>query len=293
MKKTLVIITMILVALIVTPIIHADVFPKPQTLVIIKGVDKPYSFDLLKKSTEAPVLDEEAIKRQVEHQYYQSEYPSILNGYMDSDSYASYTLYTFRPHHIKENESVSGERRFHIGYFSAPSTFKVVIVTEDDKIISSKPITRARYDTVVTFDLTGVDLSIDQMNVGKISQNAPNVWGLIGNYLLRVLATILIELGILWLFMYKTRRTYSIAALTNFITQSALTIYLIYGQITFGIAPLLFILIAAEIIIILVEMIVYATSFKEGPTWKAILYALFANFVTILVSYLAIIYFPH
>lgn len=293
MKKTLVMVVMILTALIVTPIISADVFPKPQTLVIVKGIDKPYAFDLLKEGSNAPILDDEALQKQVDRQYYQSEYPNILNGYIDSDSFISYTLYTHRPHIIKEQESSSGERRFNVGYFKAPSTFKVVIVTDDDKIISSRPITRARFETVVTFDLMGVDFSTDQMNAGVISQNRPNTWGLIGNYLLRVTLTILIELGILWLFMYKTRRVYHITALTNFITQSALTIYLIYAQINYGIVPLIFILVFAEAIIILIEMIVYVASFKESPIWKAICYALFANFITILVSYLAIIYFVH
>lgn len=73
MKKIWVMVILILTALIVTPIISADVFPKPKTLVIVKGIDKPYAFDLFKKGSSAPILDEEALNNQVNQQYYQND----------------------------------------------------------------------------------------------------------------------------------------------------------------------------------------------------------------------------
>ena len=190
MRKISIVLLLMIVAIILAPKpTYADMFSKPTATIHIKGVDVPYDFELLiSYDGDVPILDDEAMYKL--EAYYKADYPiDVLNGYQDQDGYAARTLYSGgAPASLQLIDS----NTIHVGYFSAPRTFKILLILEDDVFIVSKVIHRKMFTSKMTFDLTGVDLSTSKSNVGTLTEEIP-LLEFSGKYILRILLTIGVE----------------------------------------------------------------------------------------------------
>lgn len=262
---------------------HADVGPKPTADILVIGIEKDFYFDvLIEISGDVETLSSSLVTEMIEFNYYQNDYPShLLNGYQDEDGFASRTLYDY-PASIVRFDTEKNE--FHLGYFNAPKVFKIVIILEDDTMIVSDVIHRQLFNSNMTYDLTGVDLSSNQFGVGKVEENIPyNDYTL--SLILRVIVTILVELFILWLFKYRNLNSYKITGLTNFITQTLLSLGLVLGYYFWGSFFGLFaVLIIGEFLVFVAEIAVYAMFLKEKGHGRAVLYGFVANLVTLILT---------
>jgi hypothetical protein len=286
MKKILTYIFIFLLGLTFISIdTHADVGPKPTADILIIGIDEPFYFDVLVEMPEGiEPLGTTDLKDKIEYNYYRSDYPAnILNGYQDEDLFASRTLYTGAPAIISKLDAEKEE--YHLGYFNAPRVFKVVIILEeDDTMIVSKVIERKLFNSSMTYELSDVDLSSNQFGVGVLEENIPyNNYTL--SLIIRVIVTIAVELFILWLFKYKSIKSFKLTGFTNLVTQTILSLFMVIGFYFWGsIFGLLFVLVIGEFLVFVFEMAIYAKYLKEKGHGRALLYGFVANLVTLFLT---------
>lgn len=263
---------------------HADMGPKATADILIVGVDDNFYFDvLIERTNEVEVLSELELSEMIEYNYYQTDYPAhVLNGYQDEDGFASRTLYSGAPGTISKFDAEIDE--FHLGYFHAPEIFKVVIILEDDTMIVSEIIERKLFNSQMTYDLTGVDLSTDQFGVGVLEEDIPyNDFTL--SLILRVIITIAVEILILWMFKFRHAKSYKLVGFMNFVTQTLLSLGMVLGYYFWGsIFGLAAVLVIGEFFVFVSEIAIYSIFLKEKGHGKAILYGFVANLVTLILT---------
>jgi hypothetical protein len=180
-----------------------------------------------------------------------------------------------------------------IDYF-APKTFKIAVVVGDNVIVS-EIVDTVFFGSEVAYDLSDVSLNQSQSGVGTISGDVEGnfpYFKLGINYFYRLVITLLIEIGILYIFMYRKKPSYQLVISVNAVTQVVLTGLIIYGYYflggVFGAVLLLFI---GEVIVFLLEAILYGIYLKEYSRWRAIIYAISANTATFILSLILIAFF--
>ncbi len=287
MKKIIVFLLMIgLTFSLYTVRVHADIGPKATADIKVIGIDQNYYFDILIYYNEnISALEGDDLSHGIE-QYYQNDYPvDVLNGYQDEDGYASRTL-SYRggapAHLLRVNGS---DDTYRIGYFHAPDEFKVAIVTEDGVLLTSEVIHRKLFSSKMTYDVSGVDLTYDQSGVGIIQEHIPYTHMSI-SLIIRVILTVLIELLVLvFIFKYQSIRSMKLVGFVNVFTQTGLTVLMMLGYYFWGsIFGLIGMLLLGEVIVFVVEMIVYAIWLEEKGRKVAIFYGLVANFTTLILT---------
>ena len=290
MKKTLLMILFIgLLSLTINvKDVNADFGPKPSLEVTILGVDEDFHFDLLVYTTDNDLDPEWGLEY---YSYYDEEnFPTVLETYYDSDEYASYTLF-YSPATVRYSQFGDEIDVFLMNYI-APSTFKLVIVMDDnDAIIVSEIMESSRFESKVTWDLSGVDLSTSQSGVGKINGSIVGE-GYTGrnwlvttvNTILRVIATVAIELAILYQFKFRKRETFIRVGIVNVITQVVLSILVISAFLAGGTFFYIIALILLEVVVLIVEFIAYLILIKAKSKWKLLLYVITANFASVILG---------
>lgn len=268
--------------------INADMGAKSTIDIEIIGVDQIYFFDvLIYKDNDIEILELVDLEDEIEHNYYQDDYPSdMLNGYQDEDGFVSRTLYSSAPASLSKPDDL--KEIYHVGYFTAPKTFKIVIILEDDTMITSKIIDRKLFQSTMTYDLSHVDLTTSQQNVGVLTESIPYSYVSI-SLLVRVILTVGVELLILFAYNYRSKESYMIVGLTNLVTQTLLTIFMAIGFYAWGsFFGLIGVLILGEIIVFMTEIFFYRYILKEQSKSRAMGYAFIANFITLLLTFLTI-----
>jgi hypothetical protein len=270
---------------------YADMGPKPTTTVEIIGLDKPYSFDLLYEVyKDVRVLSEEEVLLQIEYDYYKDDFPSVLNGYQDSDGFASYTLYTSEPHNISQEDT----HTFKCGYFSPPNVFKIVLVLESGDMIVSDIVRKTLFNAYFTFDLSDFSITESEYDFEEgnriynidddyISEDIPFSRTIL-YVILAVIITILTEAFILFLFMYRKKESYKIILWVNLITQFLLHGSIIVGGLLGSLFGYIGVLILGEFLILIIETIIYLFLLKERSKINVIFYTLFANISSLLIG---------
>lgn len=290
MKKLLFLLFFILTTTGLVISVKADMGPKPKTTIEIIGLDQPYVFDLLYKSNkEINVLSETEVLERIENYYYLDYFPEELNGYVDDEGFHSYTLYRGIPNYISFEEP----NKFIAGYFSPPDVFKIALVLESGEIIVSEVVNKTLFDANFTFDLS--DFSIE--NATPTIINGKTVYQLddtvtellpversILQFVLTALATIFIEVFILFVFRYKLFDSYKLVVIVNLITQTLLYASMVIGYLGASLFGYLGILIIGEIIVFTLEIIGYFKFLKEKPKSMAIMYAITANIASLVVG---------
>lgn len=269
--------------------VSADMGPKPTSLIEIVGIDEPYYFDLLVYYNRTiEVLTDEEISEQISYDYYASDYPEILNGYQDDEGFASYTLYTPEPHHIGN----TSPNEFFIGYYMAPSVFKIVIVTESNNVFVSDTVTRNYFSAHFIYDLSndsvfqevGDQTDTYYDDIGMVTEDFP-YFRVIATALLGVFITLIVELSLLYVAKYREKQTYKIALIVNVSTQLILNLCVFFGFALWSAFAGIGILLLGEFIVFVSEMIAYKLLFKEKQWLKPIPYAILANLASLILGW--------
>ena len=283
-------------ALLFSTNLKADLGPKPTATIEIVGMDEDYTLDILIPiDRDVSSLDAENFDQQVEYNHYLgTEYPDTLNGYQDSEGYASGVLYSGPPFTLK-NEAPD---TFEIGYFQAPRNFKVILFNDQGDIIVSESIERTFFNAEFIFDVSdasfgegteqGTFTILELDTLEETRHGSSFLYGaMILDMMLRTLITLAIELFILFLFFYRRKRTYFVTTIANIITQGFLSVFMVLGyHLWGGLFTALFILFIGEIVVFIAEGIAYATLFREKGKLRALTYAFTANMVTLVAGFL-------
>lgn len=280
-KLTLGILSILTIFLLFQTNVKADMFEKPSADITVKGIEEDYKIEILiYKNYSVDVLNYQEIEDKITGEYY-SEFPfDLLNGYQDDDGYASRILYSGKPARLDKLTT----NTYRVGYYSAPSKFKIAIILADSIIITSKVVNRKLFNSKITFDLTGLDLTENQEDAGLVVEDYP-VKDASWRFIVRVFGTIVVEIIILFLFMYRKSKSYIIVGITNFVTQTVLTLFMTLSYYLwasdFG---LIFALLAGEALVFIIEIVLYRFILLEHQNKRAMLYGFVANLVTFLIS---------
>lgn len=173
------------------------------------------------------------------------------------------------------------------GYYP-PERFKIsVYFPEEDVLIVSSEI----YETyafhsdyrVWIQELDYTDGQIVSMDLQKDFDWMEEVWG----FFIRVLVTLAVEFAVAWLMGYREKRHVKVILAVNLVTQVILNMMLSLWYIFDGPLDALLRLVVAEIVVLIVESILYARRLKlEGKgAGRAVLYAFAANLASVVIGW--------
>jgi hypothetical protein len=273
--KKIIVFVFILILSFLFPIFSssADIGPKRTLEIEVIGVDEPYFLELLEKGTISPEIIED----------YQNdlemEFPEILltyteNGYVSSRFVRPWGYFPIQT-------SLNNYRHS----YNPPSEFKIILIFEDGRIVTSNVIKTTLFNSKVTYDLSNVNIEESRYNTGAIEEILP-VSTMVLELSSRIILTIGIEIIVLFLFGYVSKKSFLFVTYVNLFTQVTLTVFMFLMRYYYfpGIGEL-FVLFVGEIFIFGFEIIVYAKYLKEHSPKRAALYGLVANIFSLIAGF--------
>ncbi|MCK4551650.1 MAG: hypothetical protein KAU02_01940 [Tenericutes bacterium] len=225
-----------------------------------------------------------------DYEYNDTAFLIYMASYQDSEGFVSNLLYG-NPEFYRTYDYDDDRGYIATMYLNVPKEFKALLYTDTEVIITSELIIMSQFDFRLTFDLVDVDMSINQNNVGVVSGYIGNPWGNLTtwvNFLLRLILTLGIELGVLYLFGFKKKSTYIFVTLMNVVSQILLNIALIaafYNNPSGG-YNYIFTFIIGEFVVFTLELVIISIFVKEHRLFKKIEYSLCANTASLVIGLL-------
>lgn len=284
----------LLASLALTTFAFADSGPKPQLTVRVKDApQEPYYLDLLaegnwnasegnsrlKQSTVITNSDGSETTVPLDEDLLALLLDNIPAGWHACTAQGTFGAPIFS--HLRGTD-VSGNALHWFGYVGVPSTYRIILVTESGKVWVSDILNRRVLQSSVT-----VNWSDD---TSAVTVSVPST---IPGYLLQFVATLvptfLIEGALLLLFRYSWKKNWEAFLLVNVLTQGFLAVASVYVTAHSGVSAwyFFFFLLPAELIILLVELYLYAgcgllTGHSKG---RAAAYAITANLASAVLGY--------
>lgn len=265
MKKIWIVIVLILSVLLLTPLVGADFGPKAKIYIHFTGdTSNLYVTLLAKKEGNGPWQN---LKEQenIDDQGIDSE---ILAKFMSyEDDYYLWTLV----YQINANND-------YCWAYYPPDDFKLLIYNAStDTFRISSNYARYAFTSYYTVDLTANSL---------VLENSYNYQREILELVVRIVITLVIEMLVALLFRYKTKKAYLTIFGANLITQIVLNVILnlqIYYNGLF-ILSTGFIYLVAEIIVFILEALIYMLVIRNRSKTINITYALVANALSFILG---------
>ena len=160
-----------------------------------------------------------------------------------------------------------GVRLHSFRYHGVPDTYRIILVTKSGESLVSGVLHRATLQSSATVDWAAR------------TANAPSpAMAYALQFLCTLLPTLLIEGLLLFAFGYRSKRSWLVFLLVNLVTQGGFAVYLAVTVLNHGVSgwSLIF-YIPIEVIITLVELLLYRRLLTEKSQGRAIAYAVTAN----------------
>ncbi len=159
-------------------------------------------------------------------------------------------------------------------YVGVPDRFRVIIVTEDGSVSVSEIIDRKTMEIKLTMDYNNMDYTTQP------------VWkAYMGQFLVTCSLTLIVELIVFILFRFKIKNNLKTVVFTNIFTQIVFSVLFsaafLYGGTLGAIGAFVFL----EIGVVITETIVYRKLLKNCTKQKSTLYAVTANFITAMLTW--------
>lgn len=269
--------------------VHADVGPKPSTVIEIEGLeDEVYYGTLLSQSknsgfTEA-MSESELAAKQKDDDY---EIWKKFAGYEDADGY----------YFLPQITCCQGNDDFCWSY-DPPSPFKILLYFPDyDTFVVSEAYEKYAFDSYYKVDLSGMDIKNATSVVVVTATQSYKYGGEIIALLIRIVLTLLIELRIARELGYCEKKQFGFIVIVNVITQVLLNIWLNVVEYRSGSLALLITYFELELLIFVIEAFLYATvlpiiSEQKVRRLPAVGYAFFANLMSFMAGMFLAIMLP-
>ena len=172
----------------------------------------------------------------------------------------------------------NGTQLHTFGYVGVPDTYRILIVTKIGESWVSDVLHRATLQSSATVDWAARTASAPSAGVAYALQ-----------FLCTLLPTLLIEGALLFAFGYRSRRSLLVFLLVNLVTQGGFALYLAVTVLNHGVSgwSLLF-YFPAEVVITVVESLLYRRLLTERSWERAVGYAIVANVCSATVGALLI-----
>lgn len=280
MKKLCRVFLYILAIIILFPVnSRADTGPKPSLTLIVKGMgEEEYWLDLL--------VSDEPNYNWLDISEEERDRVSKLAEYNENGLHPALIVGT----HIPMNGSLIGERQedgsyiHKFTYVGVPTEFKIAILKSDGTLIVSDMVKRNQFQSVMEYTIgtSGISEKADPNGTVKEVFPVNYTWG----FLLRMIATLIIEIGIALLFKFTLKKSWRALVFTNVATQIVLNIIIISSTIRNGQTSGAFIYIIAELFVVTTELVVYSKSLTEQKLIRRILYTITANVVSCVAGFM-------
>ncbi|MGD9901560.1 MAG: hypothetical protein AB7S44_03380 [Spirochaetales bacterium] len=292
MKKLLLLFSVLLIATFIatTPLtkVYADTIPSPSLSIAVVGIEGNYYVDL---------LVDEAVNTTSSDAVYSAlnvsfiEYADALRAYRNASSNAYWILDNVIPVISGQNLTLTDAETTSFHY--RPTTFRIVIIKENKDIIVTDYVTITQYSSLMTVNLSdNVSLMAGETTIyeftGLVTENA-NTGTIILGFLYRLLLTLLVELLIaIFIFKFTKKQAIKIIVLINIATQiiANLLLFVLVGFIVNPIINFPYVFLGTELLVVGLEMVAYYFLIKDYDKKKLLLYALVANLVTALLSFI-------
>lgn len=251
--------------------VSADMGPKPASYVTIKGIEGDYVACFASNDATGPNFD---------YDYWLMydtgiEYNSIMK-YSDEDGFKWITTYF----------KCNGTQEISFTYY-CPSEYKIVIYQNDEFLIATDVLEMYAFTTYYEIDFSkGISASQNDIQV----VNTYDYFKEILNLVIRVVLTLLIEIGLFFLFKLYTKRNLRIVLIVNLATQIFLNVMVNIELFYSGFLLALILLFVLEFFILIIESALYQALFKEKKHWVILIYSILANILSFVCG-LIIFYF--
>lgn len=167
-----------------------------------------------------------------------------------------------------------GVRLHSFRYHGVPDTYRIILVTKSGESWLSDTLHRATLQSSVTVDWAAKTVSVPPAVVAYALQ-----------FLCMLIPTLLIEGVLLYVFGYRSKKSWKRFLLVNLITQGGFAVYLAVTVLNHGVSgwSLLFYL-PIELIIMVVELLAYRRLLTEKSRGRAVGYAVAANVCSAVVG---------
>lgn len=246
--------------------VKADMGPKPAIIVEFTGLEgEDYTVTFLGKSARGPYQNED----------YHDLDPNPVMDFTYED-YKFVGLYW----------TESGNSTVSWTYYP-PNPFRILVRLEDDSYYISEELECYAFRSYFYFDFNNLERGAKGSvtlvdSVQKDYDYSQEIW----NFILRLIITIIVELVIAILFLYR-KKLLLITIVVNTISQIILNLILSLNFHYYGELNALIIFILAEIGVLLIEGIIYALTLKDKGLFRAIIYTVVANIITFMLSFIS------
>ena len=276
MKKSLrFCILLALAATLLTVSAFADTGPKPQlTVKVTNPPEELYYLDLLAEGDWEHAGD--ADYGGLDWSYSEEEIAALDSGLLDAlraavpDGWHACTAEGTNGAPMWGDligSDAGGVRLHSFRYHGVPDTYRIILVTKSGESWVSGVLHRATLQSSATVDWAA-----------RIA-NAPSpAMAYALQFLCTLLPTLLIEGLLLFAFGYRSKRSWLVFLLVNLVTQGGFAVYLAVTVLNHGVSgwSLIF-YIPIEVIITLVELLLYRRLLTEKNKARAAVYAIAAN----------------
>ena len=279
-------ILLLLTAMLLTVSALADSGPKPQLTVRVKSApDEPYYLDLLAEG--AFEHEDDVDYSGVDWSYHGEKRALLDDGLLEAmraavpEGWHGCTAEGSNGAPMYGDligEPIGSARLHTFGYHGVPETYRILIVTKSGESWVSDTLHRATLQSSATVDWAKRTASAPSAGVAYALQ-----------FLCMLLPTLLIEGALLFSFGYRSRRSWLVFLLVNLVTQGGFALYLAVTVLNHGVSgwSLLFYL-PIELIITVVESLLYRRLLTERSWERAVGYAIVANVCSATVGLLLI-----
>ena len=277
MKKSLrFCVLLALAATLLTVSAFADTGPKPQlTVKVTNPPEELYYLDLLAEGDWEHAGD--ADYSGLDWSYSEEEIAALDSGLLDAlraavpDGWHACTAEGSNGApmwgDLLGEDAGNGTRLHTFGYVGVPDTYRILLVTQSGETWLSGTYTRRSLQSSVTVDWASKTVDL------------PPVWAAyLLQFLCTLLPTLLIEGLLLFALGYRSKRSWLVFLLVNLVTQGGFAVYLAVTVLNHGVSgwSLIF-YIPIEVIITLVELLLYRRLLTEKNKARAAVYAIAAN----------------
>ena len=273
---------MVMAALLLVPMlalpVHADMGPKPCTVIKVRGTEEPIVMTLL--SGQEQWGPNQAIG--------QGEKPS---DWMVDNEAQEEGWYAFRDWQDPDGFCFWGqvwEDGVDWSYYP-PEVFKIAVYYPERDLmwVSAESYERYAFNSDYTLVLPAPGEGAVSGEVDMVLKQEGSIPAELGALALRIVLTIAIELAVAWLFDFDSKKQRRVILVTNLVTQVGLNGLLWAWYYFDGPLTAMFRLILAELVVLAVESIVYLRRLREGEgALRTIGYALCANLASVFLGFL-------
>lgn len=248
----------------------ADTGPKASVTVYVNGVEngREYYIALIEKRENAGYNDKYIEGRdKVWRTIYEF---TRSDGYYPADSPVDRSYY-----------KMNGRDSARWGY-NPPYTFKILLYFPDNEsFLVSGVMDKYVFDSYFTVDVNGDTLTVEKN--GGVRGITVEIVGL----LIRIVLTVLIEIGVALGFGYRGKRALRLILIMNIITQILLNALIAVGDYKLGAFGAILAIVAGEIAVLIVEALVYSAKLpkiaeQRTKSGRAFGYAFIANLASFL-----------